>query len=266
MSKALFVVVSCVTAVAWAAEQPAAGQQRAGTKPSIVLIHGAFADGSSWADVIPALQAEGYNVIAVQNPLTSLADDVAAAKRAIEEQPGKVVLVGHSWGGSVITQAGDNDKVAALVYVAAFAPDIGESSVDTGKGFPQPPGLANPVVSGGFMRLSPEATAKHFAQDLPAAKTKVMAATQGPVATKCFDEKLTVAAWKTKPSFYIVAENDHMIAPEAERSMAKRMNATTTTLPTSHVAMLAKPKEVAAVILSAAKKAASPERGAAREH
>jgi pimeloyl-ACP methyl ester carboxylesterase len=223
---------------------------------TVVLVHGAFADGSSWDKVIPLLQARGLKVVAVQNPLTSLADDVAAAKRVIDAQTGPVILVGHSWGGTVITEAGGHDKVAALVFVAAFAPDVGESTADLGKNGPPPPGSASiRPDSAGFLYLTPEGVAKDFAQDLPAAQTKLMAVTQGPIFAKAFEEKVTSAAWKNKPSWYIVAEKDRMIQPELERAMAKKINAKTTALPTSHVPMQSQPKKVAAVIIAAAEKA-----------
>jgi pimeloyl-ACP methyl ester carboxylesterase len=219
-----------------------------------VLVHGAFADGSSWNKIIPLLQAKGYTVVAVQNPLSSLGDDVAFANRVINAQPGPVVLVGHSWGGSVITQAGANPKVKALVYVAAFAPSVGETSLDGVKNFPPSPGLASPVADPeGFLKLSPETVAKDFAQDLPAAESNLIAATQGAVQGKAFGEKLTAAAWMTKPSWYIVASQDHMIQPDAERALAKKIKARTTTLDTSHVPMLSKPQEVAEVVAAAAK-------------
>jgi len=219
---------------------------------TVVLVHGAWADGSSWDKVIPLLLARGLKDVAVQIPLTALADDVAATKRVLDAQSGPVVLVGHSWGGMVITQAGDDPKVAALVYVAAFAPDEGQSATDLGKDLPPPPGLASvhPDASG-FLWVTPEGVAKNFAPDLPAAQTKVMAVTQGPIAAKTFDEKVSAAAWKTKPSWYVVAEKDRMIQPDLERAMAKKIKATTTALPTSHVAMLSRPQEVAAVILKA---------------
>ena len=220
---------------------------------TVVLVHGAFADGSSWEKVIPLLQAKGLHVVAVQNPLTSLADDVTATKRAIDAQSGPVILVGHSWGGTVITEAGAHDKVAALVYVAAFAPDAGQSSNDLGKDGPPPPGLANiRPDSAGFLSLSPESVAKNFAQDLPAAQTAVMAVTQGPILGKNFDEQVSNAAWKSKPSWFIVATNDRMIQPDLERAMAKKINAKTTALPTSHVPMQSRPNDVATVILAAA--------------
>jgi len=222
---------------------------------TVVLVHGAFADGSSWDKVIPLLQAKGLKVVAVQNPLTSLADDVAAVKRVIDAQTGPVILVGHSWGGTVITEAGSHDKVAALVFVAAFAPDVGESTADLGKNGPPPPGAATiKPDSAGFLYLTPEGVAKNFAQDLPAAQTKLMAVTQGPIFAKAFEDKVTSAAWKNKPSWYIVAEKDRMIQPALERAMAMKINAKTTALPTSHVPMQSQPKEVAAVIIAAAGK------------
>lgn len=220
---------------------------------TVVLVHGAFADGSSWNAVIPLLQAKGLKVIAVQNPLTSLADDVQFTNRAISEANGPVVLVGHSWGGAVITEAGANDQVKSLVYVAAFAPSAGQSAIDTVKTYPTPPGLAHPVVDGaGFLKLAPDAVARYFAQDLPAAQTNLIAITQGAVRGKNFEEKLTKAAWETKPSWYIVAEKDQMIDPAAQREAAKKIKATVTSLPTSHVPMLSRPKDVADVIIAAA--------------
>jgi pimeloyl-ACP methyl ester carboxylesterase len=220
---------------------------------TVVLVHGAWADGSSWDKVIPLLQARGLKVVAVQNPLTSLADDVAATKRAIDDQPGPVILVGHSWAGTVITQAGDDAKVAALVFVAAFAPDEGQSTADLVKDLPPPPGSASiHPDAAGFLWVTPQGVARDFAPDLPAAQTRVMAATQGPISSKTFEERVSTAAWKTKPSWFIVAEKDRMIQPDLERAMAKKIKATTTSLPTSHVAMLSRPKDVAAVILRAA--------------
>src|SRR5262249_37024538 len=152
------------------------------------------ADGSSWDKIIPLLQAKGLKVVAVQNPLTSLADDVAAAKRAIDSAPGPVILVGHSWGGMVITEAGNDDKLAALVYVAAVAPDDGQSLADVAKGAPPAHGGASiKPDAAGFLSLTPEGMAKDFAFDVPAAQTKIMAATQGPLNSKCIGEKVTTA-------------------------------------------------------------------------
>ncbi len=221
-------------------------------KPSVVIVHGAFADGSDWAQVIPLLQAKGVHVTAVQNPLSSLEDDVAATKRAVGTRPGKVVLVGHSWGGTVITEAGIDDKVAALVYVAAFAPDVGQSTGELGKPYPPPPGLAHlKPDSGGFLSLTPEGMSKYFAQDLSAAQTAVMTATQGPIQAKAFDQKVSAAAWKAKPNWYIVASADHMIQPQHQQDMAKRIGARVTELKTSHVPQQVVPAQVADVILEA---------------
>ena len=229
----------------------------AGAAPvkNIVLVHGAFADGSSWYKVIPILQAKGYHVTAVQNPLTSLADDVAATNRALAQQDGPVILVGHSWAGVVITEAGMDPKVAGLVYVAAFGPDEGEAVGELGKAYPAPPALAAPIVDkDGFMTLPADAFLK-FASDLPAADARVAWATQGPVNASVFGAKVAAAAWKTKPSWYIVSKLDNAIAPDEERFFAKRMKATTTELNASHVSMLSQPKAVAAVIMDAAAKA-----------
>lgn len=224
--------------------------------PTVVLVHGAFADGSSWDKVIPLLQARGLKVVAVQNPLTSLAEDVAFTDRVIDAQTGPVVLVGHSWGGTVITQAGVNDKVKALVYVAAFAPSVGETSLDGVKTFPASPGLAHPIATAdGFLTLSADSVRKDFAQDVPAAQANLIATTQGAVRGKNFEEKVTAAAWMSKPSWYIVAKNDRMIHPDAERAYAKKIKATTTTLATSHVPMLSRPQDVVNVIAAAAKAA-----------
>ena len=242
-----------VASIGTASATPAA----ANAQPSVVIVHGAFADGSDWSKVIPLLQAKGVHVVAVQNPLTSLADDVAAAKRAIDAQPGKVVLVGHSWGGAVITEAGDGAKVSALVYVAAFAPDVGQAAGELGKDYPPAPGFAHiKADAAGFLSLTPEGMAKHFAQDLPASATAVMTATQGPIQAKAFEQKLTTAAWKTKPSWYIVSEKDHMIQPELERAMAKKIDAKVTSLAASHVPQQSQPAKVAAVILDAVQAAA----------
>jgi pimeloyl-ACP methyl ester carboxylesterase len=223
---------------------------------NIVLVHGAFADGSSWAKVIPILQAKGYNVTAVQIPLSSLADDVAATQRALAQQDGPVVLVAHSWAGVVITDAGMDPKVVGLVYVAAFGPDRGETAGELGKPYPPPPALAAPVVDKqGFMHLTTEAVMKHFASDLPASEARVVAATQGPINVSAFAAQVSGVAWKTKPSWFIVAKLDGAIAPDAERFFARRMKATTTELNTSHVPMLSQPQAVATVIMDAAAKA-----------
>lgn len=224
---------------------------------NIVLVHGAFADGSSWGKVIPLLQAKGFNVTAVQHPMNTLADDVAAVKRALAVQDGPVILAGHSWGGAVITEAGNDPKVVGLVYVSAFGPDVGESLNALGAGKPPMPAIAAlQVDKEGFGRLPTEAVLRHFVQDLPRAEGLVVAATQGPAHVGLFDTKLTVAAWKGRPSWFIVAKRDNVIAPDAERFFAKRMNATTIELDSDHVPMLSKPNDVTNVIMEAATKAA----------
>jgi pimeloyl-ACP methyl ester carboxylesterase len=220
--------------------------------PSVVIVHGAFADGSDWAKVIPLLQAKGVKVQAVQNGLNSLADDVAATRRAIGNQAGKVVLVGHSWGGTVISEAGADDKVAALVYVAAFAPDAGQSTEEVGKGYAPAPGIGKLVADAeGYVSLPAAALAQDFAQDVPPAQARVMAATQGPIKATAFGERTTVAAWQSRPSWYIVSEQDHMIQPDLERAMARKIGAKVTSLPTSHVPQQTRPQEVPKYILDA---------------
>jgi len=220
---------------------------------NIVLVHGAFADGSSWSKVIPLLQAKGFHVTAVANPLSSFADDVAATKRILAAQDGPVILVGHSYGGVIITEAGNDPKVVGLVYVAAFAPDAGQAIGEITQAFPPSPGPATAAPIGdGFLLLSPAGVETDFAQDLTREEKALMVATQPQTSASIFGAKPTVAAWHTKPNWYIVASNDRMIDPGHEASMAKQMKATVTTLPSSHVVMLSHPKEVAKVIEDAA--------------
>ena len=220
---------------------------------TVVLVHGAFADGSAWDKVVPLLQAKGLHVVSVQNPLTSLADDVAATRRVLDMQTGPVVLVGHSWGGMVITEAGQDERVKALVYVAAFAPSEGESATDLTKDYPTPEGLQSLVADKqGFVSMSPERMARYFAQDVPAAQTRIMAVTQGAIRGQNFGEKVTVAAWKTKPSWYVLGEQDHMIQPALQKAMAAKISAHIVSLPTSHVPQLSRPAQVANAIVAAA--------------
>jgi pimeloyl-ACP methyl ester carboxylesterase len=221
---------------------------------NVVLVHGAWADGSSWAKVIPLLEKAGLNAVAVQNPLTSYEEDVAATKRAIALQDGPVILVGHSYGGVVITDVGADPKVAGLVYVAAFAPDVGVPIAELGKEFPPAPGGAElrPDATG-YLTMTTKGVTEYFAQDLPLAQKKLIAATQGATNSAVFGAKVANAAWKTKPTWYVVAANDRMIQPDLERKFAKEMKAKTITLPTSHVPMLSRPAEVAKLIIEAAK-------------
>jgi len=224
------------------------------TKTSIVLVHGAFADGSSWNKVIPLLEAEGFTVTAVQNPLKSLSEDVATTKRVLDAQKGDVVLVGHSYGGAVITEAAaGNSKVKALVYVAAFAPDAGETLGALGERFPAPP-LGTAVVpdSAGFLYIDRAKVADVFANDLPKEEAALLAATQKPLAAAIFGEPLKAAAWKSIPSWYVVSTQDKAINPDLERFMAKRMNAKTKELKASHVSFISNAAEIAKVIESAA--------------
>lgn len=246
------VAVGGLFAVAPAHAAPAA--EAVAGPVTVVLVHGAWADGSSWNKVIPLLQAKGVNVLSVQNPLTSLADDVAAAKRAISYAKGSVVLVGHSWGGSVITQAGDDPKVKALVYVAAFANSEGQSGGDLIGGYPKQPVLDEVIADGqGFLYLSEKGVAEDVGQDLPKAEAKVLAATQGALGAGAFGDKVTTAAWKTRPSWYVVSADDRALSPALQRDLAKKLNAKTTVLPSSHYSILSHPQEIAAVIEDAVK-------------
>jgi pimeloyl-ACP methyl ester carboxylesterase len=247
--RAAFLASSLV--VAAATILPAAQPQK--LPVTVVLVHGAWADASSWGKVIPLLQKKGLNVKTVANPLTSLADDVAATKRVLASIDGKVLLVGHSWAGTVITEAGNDPKVEGLVYVAAFAPDVGETGDDLIKRYRQPPALSTiSVDKSGYVTQTEEGVLKNFAPDIPKADAKVLAVTQGPLNSTTFGDKVTAAAWKTKPSWYIVSKNDRVVSPELEADAAKRMNAKTTVLASSHVSLLSHPNEVAAVIEEAA--------------
>jgi pimeloyl-ACP methyl ester carboxylesterase len=220
---------------------------------NIVLVHGAWADGSSWSKVIPILEVRGFHVVSVQNPLTSFVDDVAAAKRIIDAQDGPVLLVAHSYGGAVITEAGNNPKVVGLVYVAAFAPDQGESAASLGQPYGVTPGVAQlRPVEGGFLVLTEKGVFEDFAPDLSIEERKILLATQNPTQGAALGTPITTAAWRNKPTWFVVASNDRMISPQQEKDSAEKMKATTLTLPTSHVPMLSRPKEVADFIIDAA--------------
>jgi pimeloyl-ACP methyl ester carboxylesterase len=228
----------------WAAEQKA---------KTAVLVHGAFADGSSWGKVIPYLEKAGLKVIAVQNPLDSLDNDVAATKRAIRNAEGPVVLVGHSWAGAVITEAGNDEKVKSLVYVAAYAPDKGESVKSAASKYPDPESLKDFVKDpDGYLTISDEGIRKFFAADLPPNEQAVVAATQGPFHIRTLTAPISRPAWREKPTFMVVAANDAIIPPEMERDQVKTAKATAVELPSSHVVMLSFPKEVSEMIIKAA--------------
>ena len=232
------------------------GQAMAQSSPpapirNVVLVHGAYADGSSWSEVIPLLQKAGLHVTAVQNPLTSLADDVEATRRILALQDGPTVLVGHSWAGTVISEAGTDPKVAALVYVAARAPDAGEDYGALAAKFPAPPASAGFVKADGFGQLNETAFVHDFAGDLDPARARALYAVQGRVSVSLFGSRTTQAAWKTKPSWYAVSTQDRTTTPDLQRFLAKRMNAHTVELESSHVSLLSHPNEIAKLILEA---------------
>jgi len=219
---------------------------------NVVLLHGLFADGSCWSEVIPRLQAAGLNVTSVQNPLTTLPDAVAAAQRVLARQDGPTVLVGHSFSGMIVTEAGTHPNVSALVYVAARAPDAGEDYTALAKTFPTPPASAGIVFDGDEGRLSEAAFLRDFAGDLPAAKAKLLYAVQEPFQRALLTGKTTQAAWHSKPSFYAVSTQDRTINPDLERFMAKRMGAKTIEVKASHLSLISHPGEITRLILEAA--------------
>lgn len=219
---------------------------------NVVLVHGLFADGSCWSEVIPRLQAVGLNVTSVQNPLTTLDEAVASAQRVLARQEGTTVLVGHSFSGMIVTEAGIDPKVTALVYVAARAPDAGEDYTALAKTYPTPPASAGIVFDGDEGRLSEAAFLKDFAGDLPPERAKVLFAVQQPFRRSLLSGKTTQAAWRSKPSFYAVSAEDRTINPDLERFMAKRMNAKTVELKASHLSLISQPQEIANLILEAA--------------
>jgi pimeloyl-ACP methyl ester carboxylesterase len=223
------------------------------TKPAIVLVHGAFADAMGWERVIPLLQRDGYEVTAVENPLQSLEGDIATTRRVVDAQTGPVVLVGHSYGGAVITGvAADNPKVKALVYLAAFAPEAGEPLGAFGDKYPTDLGKALKPDSAGFLTVDRGQFHKVFAADIAPGDAAVAAATQKPLSATVFAASVPKAAWKTIPSWYLVSKEDHAINPDLERFYAKRMGAHTSEIAASHVAFISHPQEVARLIEEAA--------------
>jgi pimeloyl-ACP methyl ester carboxylesterase len=221
---------------------------------NVVLVHGLFADGSCWSEVIVRLQAAGLNVTSVQNPLTTLPEAVASAQRALARQDGPTVLVGHSFSGMIVTEAGMHSNVSALVYVAARAPDADEDYTALAKRFPTPPASAGIVFDGDEGRLSEAAFLRDFAGDLPEAKAKVLYAVQEPFQKALLTGRTTQAAWRSKPSFYAVSTEDRTINPDLERFMAKRMGAKTIEVKASHLALISHPDEITGLILEAAQR------------
>lgn len=226
--------------------------QAPGRARNVVLVHGLFADGSCWSEVILRLQAAGLNVTSVQNPLTTLDAAVASAERVLARQDGPTVLAGHSFSGMIVTQAGVDPKVSSVVYVAARAPDAGEDYTALAAKFPTPPATAGIVFDGDEGRLTEEAFLRDFAGDVPAAKARVLYAVQQPFHKALLGGKTTQAAWRAKPSFYAVSTEDRTINPDLERFMAKRMGARTIELKSSHLSLISHPKEISDLILEAA--------------
>jgi pimeloyl-ACP methyl ester carboxylesterase len=229
----------------------AAAAQPAATARNVVLVHGLFADGSCWSEVIARLQPKEINVTAVQNPLTSLKDAVDATQRVLALQDGPTVLVAHSFGGVIVTEAGVDPKVSALVYVAARAPDAGEDYTALAKNYPTPPAAAGIVFKDDWGQLSEQAFLHDFAGDLSLDKARVLYAVQQPFKRSLTTEKTTNAAWRTKPTFYAVSIQDRTINPDLERFMAKRMGAKTIEIEASHLALISRPDAITNLILEA---------------
>ena len=243
------------TTVAAAASSLLVGAAHAQPAPkakNVVLVHGLFADGSCWSEVIPRLQAAGLNVTSVQNPLTTLPEAVASAVRVLARQDGPTVLAGHSFSGMIVTDAGVHPNVSAIVYVAARAPDADEDYTALAKKYPTPPASAGIIFDGDEGRLSEEAFLRDFAGDLPEAKAKVLCAVQWPFHKALLTGKTRHAAWRSKPSWYAVSTEDRTINPDLQRFMAKRMGAKTIEVKASHVSLISQPDTIANLILEAA--------------
>jgi pimeloyl-ACP methyl ester carboxylesterase len=219
---------------------------------NVVLVHGLFADGSCWSDVIARLQNAGLNVTSVQNPLTTLPEAVASAERVLNRQDGPTVLAGHSFSGMIVTEAGVHPNVSAVAYVAARAPDADEDYTVLAKKFPTPPATAGIVFDGEEGRLNESAFLRDFAGDVPEPRAKVLYAVQQPFQKSLLAGRTTQAAWRTKPSFYAVSTEDRTINPDLQRFMAKRMGAKTIEVKSSHVSLISQPDAIAALILEAA--------------
>jgi pimeloyl-ACP methyl ester carboxylesterase len=231
------------------------GSRRAakGGVRNVVLVHGAYADGSCWSEVIERLQAAGLTAPAVQTPLSSLADDAAATRRILALHATPTILVGHSYAGTVISEVGNDPHVTGLVYVAARAPDAGEDYAALAKTFPTPPANAGLVYKNGFGALTEHAFLHDFANGVARRRARVLYAVQGHISATLFSDKTTVAAWRSKPSWYAVSKHDRTTSPELERFLAKRMNAKTIELDSGHLSLITHPREIAELILTAAR-------------
>jgi pimeloyl-ACP methyl ester carboxylesterase len=250
------IAVAAAASIAGAAQaQPANTAPRAQPLRNVVLVHGAFGDGSGWRGVYDELVDKGYRVSIVQNPLTSLADDVAATRRILDRQDGPAILVGHSWGGTVITEVGVHSKVAGLVYVSALSPDAGETTAQQYEGFTTPPEFVIDTHGDGFGFVKAENFKAGFAADVGDADAAFMRDSQVPIAMSAFGTKLTQAAWRTKPSWAVVATDDRAFDLRMLRHMASRIGAKVTEVPASHAVFMTQPKVVAGVIDEAAREA-----------
>ena len=250
----LALLVSC-----WAASSAGSSAGTSGQRiKNVILVHGAWADGSSWSAVIPLLQRRGLHVVAVQMPLTSLKDDAATIRRAIADADGPVFLAAHSYGGGPATEAGTDCKVAGIMYVAAAAPAVGESFADLVKRYPLAPALHQArLTNAGFFIISPTGMRDDVAPDVPASQAAVLVAEQNPLSNKAFTDRVDVAAWRTKPTWYVVAGHDRTVPIALERMVAQRMHATTITIPSSHMVIISHASEIAGFIATALSKASA---------
>jgi pimeloyl-ACP methyl ester carboxylesterase len=257
MRKSSYLKLLAATVLIAAFANPVSARTSGKPPVTVVLVHGAFENSSIWAKVITILQRRGVRVVTAQNPLTSVEDDARNTSRVIDNQPGSVVLVGHSYGGVVITEAGNNPKVEALVYVAGASPNSGQSGLDEASAYPRPALLDHLFVDKGGMAYATEEGLIDLAQDVPKNERQILLATQGPIALAAFQGKVSHAAWETKPSWSIVADDDGAVSPKEEADSAVRIKAKVTHIKSGHEVMLTKPAEVADVILQAYQTVAS---------
>ena len=258
-------IMACAVIAAFAAPDARAQAVASAKATNVVLVHGAWADASSWAEVIPYLQAAGMKVTAVDNPLTSLKDSLAVTRGVLARQDGPTVLAAHSWGGTVISELGLDQKVTALVYIAARAPDAKEDFVALSASFPQGPARDGIEKNGSTTKLSEDAFLKYFANGVDPQKAKALYAAQLPTAASLFAAKTTVAAWHRKPSWYAVSKQDQTINPELQRFLARRMGATVVELDAGHLSLVSHPRQVADLILAAAGQTAAGQAAAGQK-